>query len=151
MGEPDIAGLAEKDAGNYVSFYWGGAMVGRFIGAAVMQKIQPGKVLAFNALTAVALVLITIMASGSIAMWAILAVGLFNSIMFPTIFSLALSGLGKHTGQGSGILCAAIVGGAILPVIQGLFADRIGIQTAFFIPALCYLFIGFYGWRGHRY
>jgi FHS family L-fucose permease-like MFS transporter len=151
MGEPGIAGLAEKDAGNYVSFYWGGAMVGRFIGAAVMQKIQPGKVLAFNALTAVALVLITIMASGSIAMWAILAVGLFNSIMFPTIFSLALSGLGKHTGQGSGILCAAIVGGAILPVIQGLFADRIGIQTAFFIPALCYLFVAFYGWRGHRY
>ena len=151
MGEPSIAGLAEKDAGNYVSFYWGGAMLGRFMGAAVMQKIQPGKVLAFNALTATALVLTTIMANGPIAMWAILAVGLFNSIMFPTIFSLAVSGLGKHTGQGSGILCAAIVGGAILPVIQGLFADRIGIQTAFFIPVLCYLFIAYYGWRGHRY
>jgi len=151
MGEPGIANLAEKDAGNYVTFYWGGAMVGRFIGAAVMQKIQPGKVLAFNALTAAALVLTTIMAGGSVAMWAILAVGLFNSIMFPTIFSLAVSGLGKHTGQGSGILCAAIVGGAILPVIQGFFADRIGIQTAFFIPVLCYLFVAFYGWRGHRY
>ncbi len=151
MGEPGIAALAEKDAGNYVTFYWGGAMVGRFIGAAVMQKIQPGKVLAFNALTAAALVLTTIMAGGSVAMWAILAVGLFNSIMFPTIFSLAVSGLGKHTGQGSGILCAAIVGGAILPVIQGLFADRIGIQTAFFIPVLCYLFIAYYGWRGHRH
>jgi FHS family L-fucose permease-like MFS transporter len=86
--------------------------------------------------------------SGSVAMWTILAVGLFNSIMFPTIFSLAVNGLGKHTGQGSGILCAAIVGGAILPVVQGLFADRIGIQHAFFIPVLCYLYIAYYGWRG---
>ena len=148
MGEPNIAGLAENEAGKYVSFYWGGAMVGRFIGAAIMQKIKPGKVLAFNALAATCLVLITIICSGSIAMWAILAVGLFNSIMFPTIFSLAINGLEKHTGQGSGILCAAIVGGAILPVIQGHFADRIGIQTAFFIPVLCYLYISYYGWKG---
>ena len=148
MGEPDVAGLAENEAGKYVSFYWGGAMVGRFIGAAVMQKIHPGKVLVFNALAATSLVLITINSSGSIAMWAILSVGLFNSIMFPTIFSLAISGLGSHTGQGSGILCAAIVGGAILPVIQGLFADQIGIQAAFFIPVLCYLYISYYGWKG---
>ena len=148
MGEPAIAGLAENEAGKYVSFYWGGAMVGRFIGAAVMQKIDPGKVLVFNALAATCLVLITINSSGSIAMWAILSVGLFNSIMFPTIFSLAISGLGSHTGQGSGILCAAIVGGAILPVIQGLFADQIGIQAAFFIPVLCYLYISYYGWKG---
>ena len=148
MGEPAIAGLAENEAGKYVSFYWGGAMVGRFIGAAVMQKIHPGKVLVFNALAATCLVLITINSSGSIAMWAILSVGLFNSIMFPTIFSLAISGLGSHTGQGSGILCAAIVGGAILPVIQGLFADQIGIQAAFFIPVLCYLYISYYGWKG---
>jgi FHS family L-fucose permease-like MFS transporter len=151
LGEPSIAGLAEQEAGKYVSFYWGGAMVGRFIGAAVMQKIQPGKALVFNAVTAATLVLITIMGSGSIAMWAILSVGLFNSIMFPTIFSLAVSGLGKHTGQGSGILCAAIVGGAILPVVQGVFADRIGIQTAFFIPVLCYCYIAFYGWKGHKF
>jgi MFS transporter, FHS family, L-fucose permease len=148
MGEPAIAGLAENEASKYVSFYWGGAMVGRFIGAAVMQKIHPGKVLVFNALAATCLVLITINSSGSIAMWAILSVGLFNSIMFPTIFSLAISGLGSHTGQGSGILCAAIVGGAILPVIQGLFADQIGIQAAFFIPVLCYLYISYYGWKG---
>jgi MFS transporter, FHS family, L-fucose permease len=148
MGEPAIAGLAENEAGKYVSFYWGGAMVGRFIGAAVMQRIHPGKVLVFNALAATCLVLITINSSGSIAMWAILSVGLFNSIMFPTIFSLAISGLGSHTGQGSGILCTAIVGGAILPVIQGLFADQIGIQAAFFIPVLCYLYISYYGWKG---
>ncbi|MDD5460973.1 MAG: L-fucose:H+ symporter permease [Methylococcales bacterium] len=151
LGEPAITGLQEKEAGQYVSFYWGGAMIGRFLGAAVMQKIQPGKVLAFNAVTAAVLVLISMTGNGSIAMWTILAVGLFNSIMFPTIFSLAVKGLGKHTGQGSGILCAAIVGGAILPVVQGLFADRIGIQAAFFIPVLCYLYIAYYGWRGHRF
>lgn len=150
LGEPAIAGLAEQEAGKYVSFYWGGAMVGRFIGAAVMQKIQPGKALTFNAVTAALLVLMTMFGSGQVAMWTLLAVGLFNSIMFPTIFSLAVSGLGKHTGQGSGILCAAIVGGAILPVVQGLFADRIGIQQAFFIPVLCYCYIAYYGWRGHR-
>jgi len=151
LGEPSIAGLAEQDAGKYVSFYWGGAMIGRFIGAAVMQKIRPGKVLTFNAVTAAVLVLMTMIGSGHVAMWTILAVGLFNSIMFPTIFSLAVSGLGKHTGQGSGILCAAIVGGAILPVVQGLFADRIGIQQAFFIPVLCYCYIAYYGWRGYRF
>jgi len=150
LGEPAIAGLAEQEAGKYVSFYWGGAMVGRFIGAAVMQKIQPGKALTFNAVTAALLVLMTMLGSGHVAMWMLLAVGLFNSIMFPTIFSLAVSGLGKHTGQGSGILCAAIVGGAVLPVVQGLFADRIGIQQAFFIPVLCYCYIAYYGWRGHR-
>ena len=150
LGEAEIVGLAEKEAGKYVSFYWGGAMIGRFIGAAVMQKIQPGKALTFNAVTAAVLVLITIFANGSVAMWSILSVGLFNSIMFPTIFSLAVNGLGKHTGQGSGILCSAIVGGAILPVVQGLFADRIGIQTAFFIPVICYLYIAYYGWKGHK-
>jgi MFS transporter, FHS family, L-fucose permease len=148
FGEPAIAGLAEKDAGKFVSFYWGGAMIGRFVGAAVMQKIQPGKALTFNAVIAAVLVLMTIFGSGHFAMWTILSVGLFNSIMFPTIFSLAVNGLGKHTGQGSGILCAAIAGGAILPVVQGFFADRIGIQTAFFIPALCYCYIAYYGWRG---
>ncbi len=151
LGESSIAGLTEQDAGKYVSFYWGGAMVGRFVGALAMQKIQPGKVLTFNAATAAALVLLAILSNGQVAMWAILAVGLFNSIMFPTIFSLAVSGLGKHTGQGSGILCSAIVGGAILPVVQGLFADRIDIQQAFFIPVLCYCYIAYYGWRGHQF
>jgi len=148
LGEPSIAGLPEQDAGKYVSFYWGGAMVGRFIGALIMQKVQPGKVLTFNAVTAALLVFMTILSSSQLAMYAILAVGLFNSIMFPTIFSLAVSGLGKHTGQGSGILCSAIVGGAILPVVQGLFADRIGIQQAFFIPTLCYCYIAYYGCWG---
>lgn len=147
LGEPDIAGLAEQDAGKYVSFYWGGAMVGRFIGSAAMQKVRPANALAFNAISAAVLVLLTMMSSGQLAMWSILAVGLCNSIMFPTIFSLAVGGLGRHTGQGSGILCAAIVGGAVLPVIQGVFADQLGIQHAFFVPVLCYTYIAYYGWR----
>ena len=146
LGQPDIAGLAEQDAGKYVSFYWGGAMLGRFIGAAVMQKVRPAVVLSLHALGATALVLLTILSHGALAMWSLLAVGLCNSIMFPTIFSLALTGLGRHTGQGSGILCAAIVGGAIVPLLQGVFADSFGIHTAFFLPLLCYLYIAFYGW-----
>ena len=151
LSEPAIAGLPEQEAGKFVSFYWGGAMLGRFVGAAVMQKIQASQALTFNAVTAAALVLVTMLGSGSVVMWAILSVGLFNSIMFPTIFALAINGLGKHTGQGSGILCAAIVGGAILPVAQGVFADRIGIQAAFFIPVLCYFYIAYYGWSGHKF
>lgn len=150
LGEKNIAGLAEADAGKYVSFYWGGAMIGRFVGAVVMQKLKPGKVLAVAAVVAALLVVITMLSSGSIAMWLILSVGLFNSIMFPSIFSLGVAGLGKHTGQGSGILCMAIVGGALIPLLQGFIADRIGIQHAFFIPVLCYMFIAYYGYRGHK-
>lgn len=150
LGEPDIAELSAQAAGKYVSLYWGGAMLGRFVGASLLRRIPAGKLLAFNAITAAMLVLITMSGSGLIAMWSILAIGLFNSIMFPTIFSLALNGLGKHTGQGSGILCAAIVGGAVVPVVQGMFADLIGIHQAFFIPAFCYCYIAYYGWRGSR-
>jgi FHS family L-fucose permease-like MFS transporter len=148
LTEPTVTGLSVTTAAKYVTFYWGGAMVGRFIGAAVMQKIQPNKVLSFNAMTAASLVIATIFTHGTIAMWTILSVGLFNSIMFPTIFSLAIRQLGKHTGQGSGILCAAIVGGAVLPVVQGLMADQIGVHKAFFIPAICYAYIVFYGLKG---
>lgn len=150
LGEKNIAGLAEAEAGHYVSFYWGGAMIGRFIGAAVMQKLKPGNVLAVAALIASLLVIITMVSAGSLAMWLILSVGLFNSIMFPCIFSLGVAGLGKHTGQGSGILCMVIVGGALIPLLQGFLADRIGIQQAFFIPVLCYLFIAYYGFKGHK-
>jgi FHS family L-fucose permease-like MFS transporter len=146
LSDPAISGLTPSNAAKYVTIYWGGAMVGRFFGAAIMQMISPGKLLAFNAVSAGILVMTTIFSTGLVAMSAILAVGFFNSIMFPTIFSLALKGLGKHTGQGSGILCSAIVGGAILPVVQGVLADRIGIQQAFFIPVLCYAYIAYYGW-----
>ena len=87
--------------------------------------------------------------NGQLAMWSILLVGLFNSIMFPTIFSLGVAGLGDHTGKGSGLLCMAIVGGAIITVLQGMFADSIGIHHAFFLPVLCYLYIAYYGYKGH--
>jgi len=145
LGEAHIAGLDHAAAAKYVSMYWGGALIGRFIGFAVMRTVSPGKTLACNALGAIALVLLATFSQGSVAMWAIVAVGLCNSIMFPTIFSLALHGLGRHTGQGSGILCMAIVGGAIVPFVQGGLADSIGLQTSFLVPAACYLFILFFG------
>lgn len=150
LGEESIAGLKEADAANYIAYYWGGAMVGRFIGSAVMQKIPAGTVLAFNSLMAAVLVLVAMNTQGMIAMWAILAVGLFNSIMFPTIFSLALRDLGPHTSQGSGILCLAIVGGAIIPLLQGVMADSMGLQPAFILPVICYGFILFYGAKGSK-
>ena len=150
LGEADIAGLEESQAAKYIAYYWGGAMVGRFIGAGVMQRIAAGKVLAFNAVAAMALLLVTMMTSGQVAMWAILLVGLCNSIMFPTIFSLAITGLGSHTSQGSGILCLAIVGGAILPVFQGMLADSIGIQASFILPVFCYAYIAYYGLIGSK-
>lgn len=150
LGQPDIGGLPEASAAKYVSFYWGGAMVGRFIGSAIQRKITPAKMLAFNALVTATLTAATMLTTGSLAMWSILLIGLFNSIMFPTIFSLAIAGLGPHTGQGSGVLCMAIVGGAIIPLLQGLIADAIGIHHAFILPLLCYLYIVYYGLAGHR-
>jgi FHS family L-fucose permease-like MFS transporter len=98
-----------------------------------------------HAAGAAACVLLAMLVSGTVAMWAILAVGLFNSIMFPTIFTLAIGGLGRHTSQGSGILCTAIVGGALLPLVQGGLADSIGVQHAFIVPVLCYAYIAWYG------
>jgi MFS transporter, FHS family, L-fucose permease len=150
LTEPKVAGLSLVEAGKYATFYWGGAMFGRFLGAVMMQKVAANKLLTFNALVAVILVLTVIMGTGYLVMWAVLAVGLCNSIMFPIIFSLALNGLGNHTRQGSGVLCTAIVGGAILPLIQGVVADNVGIQNAFIIPVLCYAYIAYYGYSGHQ-
>ena len=150
LAQENIAGLKENVAAHYITYYFGGAMVGRFIGAAVMQKLPAGKVLGFNATMAIILVIIAMSTSGQLAMWSILLVGLFNSIMFPTIFSLALNGLGKHTAQGSGILCLAIVGGAIVPLLQGALADSVGVQLSYVLPILCYIFIVFYGLRGSK-
>jgi FHS family L-fucose permease-like MFS transporter len=147
LGERHVAGLPPAAAAHYVSLYWGGAMIGRFIGFAVMRYVSPGKTLAVNALGAIVLILTAIFGQGQLAMWAILAVGLCNSIMFPTIFSMALHGLGKFTGQGSGILCMAIVGGALVPFAQGVLADQIGLQWSFFVPAACYAFILYFGMK----
>lgn len=150
LSQASIAGLNEAQASKVIAFYWGGAMVGRFVGALVMQKISAGKVLALNAVTVMLLVLCAIVFDGKFAMWSLLSVGLFNSIMFPTIFSLALNGLGKSTAQGSGFLCLAIVGGALVPLLQGFFADAIGLQPSFIIPMLCYVFIAYYGLKGAK-
>ena len=117
LSQPFIGAMTIAEAGKYVSFYWGGAMIGRFIGSVVVRYISPAKVLAVHAATVILLIMITILSTGSISMWAILSVGLFNSINAPpTIFALSIAGLGKHTGQASGILCMAIVGGAIIPL-----------------------------------
>jgi MFS transporter, FHS family, L-fucose permease len=145
LGEPHIAGMSAADAAPYVSYYWGGAMVGRFIGFGVMRHVSPGKALAFNAACSIALIMTAVLGHGQVAMWALLAVGLCNSIMFPTIFSMALHKLGPATGQGSGLLCMAIVGGAILPFGQGLMADIAGLQLSFLVPAACYVFILYFG------
>jgi MFS transporter, FHS family, L-fucose permease len=150
FGLPEIAGLSAKTAAGFVSFYWGGAMVGRFLGAPLLRRVKAEHLLALCAVCAATLVVSSMLLGGHTAMWAILAVGFFNSIMFPTIFSLGVAELGPLTGTGSGILNMAIVGGAILPVLQGAIADRVGLHHAFFLPVICYLFILFYGLSGAK-
>lgn len=145
---PEIGNMTEKLAATYVSLYWGGAMIGRFIGSAVLQRLRTGVVLGFAAVVAFFLVVTSMATMGHVAMWAILCVGLFNSIMFPSIFTLGIEGLGPLTGKGSGLLVMAIVGGAVIPVVEGALADHIGIHKAFILPALCYLYIAYYGFQG---
>jgi len=149
MAEPTIAHLPASAAGRYLSLYWGGAMLGRFVGSAVLRKIKPGRLLAGNAALAMALLLLAIATHGSASMWMVLAVGLCNSIMFPTIFTLALARLGKRSGEASGAMCMAIVGGAVLPVFMGFVADHVGLVTAFSVPVVCYAYIVHYGLVGH--
>ncbi len=150
FGLPEIAGLSAKTAAGFVSFYWGGAMIGRFLGAPLLRRIKAGYLLGLCAIAAATLVTVSMLVGGHTAMWSILAVGLFNSIMFPTIFSLGVAELGPATGNGSGILNMAIVGGAILPVIQGAIADHVGLHHAFLLPVICYLYILFYGLSGSK-
>jgi FHS family L-fucose permease-like MFS transporter len=134
------------DAGRLVAFYWGAAMVGRLIGSGVMLKAPANRVLSLCALGAVALVLISSNSTGWLAAGTIIAIGLFNSIMFPTIFTLAIEDMGTDTPQASGIVCMAIVGGAVIPLITGAAADHVGLSLALLVPAACYLWIATYGW-----
>lgn len=148
-----LKGMDHASAAQYLSFYWGGAMVGRFLGSAVMAKIAPNRYLAFNATIAVVLLIIAMMTgkgNADVAMWSLLAIGFFNSIMFPTIFSLATRGLGRHTSQASGMLATAIVGGAIVPLFQGVVADTVGLLPSFWVAAACYCYIVYFGLFGHR-
>lgn len=148
--QPNIGAMTEKTAAVYVSFYWGFAMIGRFIGSAVLQKMRAGQLLGMVAVVACLLVVISMLTFGHLAMWSIILVGLFNSVMFPSIFTLGIAGLGPLTGKGSGLLVAAIVGGAIIPVVEGALADRVGIHHAFILPAVCYIYIAYYGFRGSQ-
>ena len=150
FSQSDIAGLSTPVAAGYVSFYWGGAMIGRFIGAGVLQRVKTGNLLGVCAICSATLVTVSILTGGHLAMWSMIAVGFFNSIMFPSIFALGVAELGPLTASGSGLINMAIVGGAIIPLIQGAIADSIGIHHAFILPVICYLYIVFYALRGSK-
>ena len=148
FSESSIAGMSTADAGEMVAYYWGAAMIGRLFGAVLMNYVAATKYLAVNALIAIIMIIVSMNSTGDVAMWSILAVGFFNSIMFPTIFTLAVKGLGSMTSKGSGLVCQAIVGGALIPLVQGVAADSIGIQLSFIVPMLCYIYIGWYALNG---
>jgi len=150
LSQPEIGHISEQQASHYVAWYWGGAMVGRLAGSALLAWLDPRKLLAAFALIAGALVLTSMLTHGDVAMVSIIAVGLFNSIMFPTIFALGIERLGPLTDKASSLLIMAIVGGALVPLAQGFLADHIGIQHAFVLPLLCYAYIVFYGRRGSK-
>ncbi len=150
FSQPDIGAMTEKAAASFVAFYWGGAMVGRFIGSGLLQKMSTGRLLAICSVCAAALVAISMLSTGHTAMYSIILVGFFNSIMFPSIFTLGVAELGPLTGDGSGVMIMAIVGGALIPVAQGAIADRIGIHHAFFLPVICYLYILFFALSGSK-
>jgi FHS family L-fucose permease-like MFS transporter len=145
LGLPHIMNMPERTAAHYVSFYWGGAMVGRFIGSYVLRYVSTGKALAAAAFIAFCLVLTTMATGGPVALYSVLAIGFFNSIMFPSIFTLGLAGLGELTSKGSSLMVQAIVGGALIPLAEGHLADRIGVQHAFILPAICYIYIAIFG------
>jgi FHS family L-fucose permease-like MFS transporter len=148
--QPSTLGLIAEEAGKHVPYYWGGAMVGRFVGSAVLRLYSPGKVLAGVALAVMVLLTISANTVGFVSGWSLLAIGFFNSIMFPTIFTLANEGLGRRAAEGSGVICMAIVGGAIVPLIAGKAADLWGLKEALLVPAACYLGILLFGWYARK-
>ncbi len=150
LSMPTIGNISESTAAGYVSLYWGGAMVGRFVGSALLRRLDPRRVLGAFAATAALLVLTTMLTRGQTALWSVVAIGLFNSIMFPTIFTLGIEKLGPMTDKAASLLIMAIVGGAVVPLLQGVLADWIGVQHAFVLPLACYVFILFYGFRGSQ-
>jgi FHS family L-fucose permease-like MFS transporter len=148
--QASVLGISAEQAGKHVPLYWGGAMVGRFIGAYLLRIIAPGKVLAAAATTAIGLIAISSNTAGEVSGYSLLAIGLCNSIMFPTIFTLASQGLGKRAAEGSGIICMAIVGGAVVPIVTGKAADLSNLKWALVVPAACYAGIVLFGWWAHR-
>ena len=147
---PKIGGITESQAAHYLSAYWFLAMVGRFAGSVLLARFSPNRLLALFAGINMLLLVTTMASSGNLAMYSLVAIGLFNSIMFPTIFALSIERLGPLTNKGSSLLIMAIVGGALVPFLQGMLADRIGLQPSFVLPLLCYAYIVFFGLSGSR-
>lgn len=150
FAESHIMSMSNYEASKMVSYYWGAALIGRFIGAALTFFIRPNIILAVNGVLAIVCIFVSVFTEGPTAMWSILAVGLFNSIMFPTIFAMAITGLGKLTSRGSGLLVQGIVGGALLPLLQGLVADMTSVQLSFLVPAFAYIYISWYALIGSK-
>ncbi len=148
IATPRIGNIDASAATRYVSYYHGAAMLGRFAGSLLLLGIAPRRLLCLFALAAIALLATTMSSSGALAMWSVVAIGLFNSIMFPTLFTLGIEGLGPMTAKASSLLVMAIVGGAVIPLLQGLLADRTGVQPAFVLPLLCYAYIAWYALQG---
>jgi FHS family L-fucose permease-like MFS transporter len=149
ISQPHIGNLTHQQASNYLFLLWGGMMVGRFLGSLLMQKLDAARVLAAFSIGAFAVMLVATFAQGPTAMWALISVGLFHSIMFPTIFTLGIKGLGPLTEEGSGLLIMAIAGGALV-VVQGWLADRYGLQLSFLLTAVCELSVLFYALWGAK-
>lgn len=146
-----VLGVDPETAGSYIPWYWGGMLVGRFLGSAVLARVSPGKVLACNAAAALLLIALSANSTGALAAWSLLAVGLANSIMFPTIFTLACEGLGDRAADGSGIINVAIFGGAVVPLLTGGVADLTGnLALSLALPAACYAVIAAFGWYARR-
>jgi len=146
----DTVGIPEDKANGYVALYWGSMLVGRLVGYFLLKMLRPPAVLATTAVCALILILVSVTSTGYLAVWTMIAVGLFNSIMFATIFSLSVNGLGKYTTQASGILSTAIVGGAIISLSQGILKDASSWGISFLIPMACYVYIVFYGLNGYK-
>lgn len=143
-------GMTEQQATFYVSLYWGGALAGRLLGTWLLVQVDPRRLLGWFAIIVMGMLAVTMLGTGGLAKWSVVSIGLFNSIMFPTIFALAIAGLGPLTGQGSSLLVMAIVGGAVIPLAMGWLADHYGLQWSFLLPLLCYGYILHYAWRGAR-
>ena len=146
----NVLGFSAEQAGKHVPYYWGGAMVGRFVGAYLLRLYPPGKVLAAAAASVMALLLISANTTGAVSGWSLLCIGLLNSIMFPTVFSLASEGLNERAAEGSGVICVAIVGGALVPLLAGATADAWGLRKALAVPAVCYCVILLFGLYARR-
>ena len=150
LGQPSMGGLSHTAAAKYVSLYWGGAMLARFIGAWVQQYVSQARALTFVSSMGCIFIAIAVFGHGPIALWTLVSCGLFNSVMWPCIFPMSIEGVGKYTSQASGILVTMVVGGAVVPEIQGLLADHFGYQTSFLIVLLCYAYVLFFALYGHR-